>query len=516
MVYKNISDIKRNGVYYTPPHLAEFLAKPLVNRADISVFDPAYGDGSLLLAAENIMRRKNSPHKYGRNFYGCDRSPVNGLLKHLPSSNLMEIDFFEYPAERKFDIILMNPPYVRHHLIDDAKRQKYQKIISKQCRLKLSSDLWAYFLIKSTTHLKVGGKIGAILPWSFLQAGYASDVRAWLADNFEKIQVLVLNSEYFDNAQERVVLVWLENYGQTVRSIRMAFSQHISDDVSYFDLNRTNWTSYTVLFSSDFDIESILVKYIERYDFQRFGELATIRIGVVTGADDYFIISPTDAQKYGFSKSQLIPIFTSSKQFSGLFLNGNRPPKNLLRLSLECYKNHKDYIIKGIKERYHLRAHSVRRNPWYSVDVGPTPHAFFPYRATLIPHLILNDRHAQCTNSIHRIYFNNLSQNAIKWIQISLLSVPGQLSLEAYSKIYGNGVLKIEPSSLKKSIVFKSDAAEINSVYTKISEMISLGQKKEAMKIATDFIDNQLDIPIRVSKRAYAALHELQSRRLER
>ena len=97
-----------------------------------------------------------------------------------------------------------------------------------------------------------------------------------------------------------------------------------------------------------------------------------------------------------------------------------------------------------------------------------------------------------------------------------MLSVPGQLSIEANSKTYGSGVLKIEPNSLKSAIGYKSNDESINPTYDKISKLLSLNQKIDAMKIATGFIDSKLNIADELSVTAKSALTELQQRRLER
>ena len=175
----------------------------------------------------------------------------------------------------------MNPPFVRHHLIDDEKRKKYQKIVAGTCQLKWTSDLWAYFLVKSSLHLKKGGSIGAILPWSFLQAEYAQDIRMWLSDNFEEIQILALNAEYFNDAQERIVLLWLKNYGSAVKSIKISFSQHLSDDLTYCELTKEQWNAQSIIFSSNYDISSILSMYVEDFNFKQFEKFPNVKIGVV-------------------------------------------------------------------------------------------------------------------------------------------------------------------------------------------------------------------------------------------
>lgn len=516
MATKNISKNKKNGIYYTPKSLAEFLVKPLIKKGNISILDPAYGEGALLLAAESAFQKKMKSQNKHLNLFGCDKEPVNGLLKHIPSSQLLKIDFLNFPFEHKFDVILMNPPFVRYPNIGTQKIEEYQNITTQIFKAKTRSDLWVYFLIKSIGHLKNSGSIGAILPWSFLQANYSRDLRAWLTEQFEEIKILALGSQYFDKAAERILLVWLHNYRYQSNSIKICFSKNITNDLIYSNIDKKQFESPIVAVSKNYNVDKILEKYVNNHSFNKFKKFADIKIGVVTGANDFFIRTNEDANKLGFSKDHLIPVFTSSKEFLGLYTNGNIPSKSLLTISKKSYEDYKEYINHGMDLDYHLRVHSTLRDPWYSLNIGITPDAFFPYRMARIPFLMINDHYAQCTNSIHRVYFKELSANEKKWIQVSLLSVPGQLSLERYSKIYGSGVLKIEPNSLKNSIVYKNNDNDIKSIYYKLSELISKNSKHDAMMMATDFINNKLKIPRSLSNDALSALNEFQTRRLNR
>lgn len=236
----------------------------------------------------------------------------------------------------------------------------------------------------------------------------------------------------------------------------------------------------------------------------------------MTGADDFFIISDTVANEIKASEGDSISIHTTSREFRGLFNNGIEQLKKLLLLSEKNSENYHEYIEIGEGKRYHLRSHSLRRNPWYAVNIGETPDAFFPYRMSQLPYLIRNYGKAQCTNSIHRIYFKNLSETEIKWTQISLMSVSGQLSLERESKTYGRGMLKIEPKSLKNSIVYKRNSSSINRVSSAVNKLLLLGDKVSAMNLSTDFINEKLGIPKELSEAALSALLELQTRRLDR
>ncbi len=506
------SENRKNGVYYTPNSLAEFLVNPLIKRTRQSIFDPAYGDGALLIAAEKIFKKQVNGNGAKLAIYGCDLKPVNGKLAHLPESNLVKMDFFDYPHENKYDLILMNPPYVRHHFLDNDVRLKYYQSISSMLKLKLTSGLWAYFLVKAVKHLKNQGSIGAILPWSFLQADYSQKIREWLLNHFKEIKILALNSEYFPKTQERVLMVWLNNYGQRTGSIKISFSSDLRENTTYIDLDKKEWLSPRVNFSRQDDIESLLQTYIDRHNFIRFGEAARVSIGVVTGADSFFILPGDEARGKQFPDSRLIPILSSSKEFTSLRLNGKGPQKRLLQFTSNINNNDLRYIREGEAQGLQYRAHSKLRTPWYRVNPGDIPDAFFPYRMAKIPYLMLNNGY-QCTNSIHRVYFKNLNDNQRKWLQLSLLSVPGQLALESYSKTYGRNVLKIEPGALKDSIVYLSDDPEINSIYPVISTMIAAGKKIDAMEVATVFLNKKLNIDPGLSTSAFSTWHELQNRR---
>lgn len=305
----------------------------------------------------------------------------------------------------------------------------------------------------------------------------------------------------------------MEAFGQPARSIEISFSHDLKENLIYRDLNLDSWESENVLYSATHDIEAILREYTEKYNFRKFEELADIRIGVVTGADRFFILDEGEARRHCFLRSHLVPIFTSSRDWCYFSGNGRQPRKRLLAFPIVQNTKYRDYIKKGLEEKYHLRSHSLRREPWYVIKSGETPDAFFPYRASNIPYLVLNDEGAQCTNSIHRVYFKDLSYESRKWVQISLLSVPGQLSLEAYSKTYGRGMLKVEPRALKKTLIFEGDGQNVGPVYDKISGLIANNDRIQAMKVATDFIDQKLEIATKLSKSAYSALIELQTRR---
>jgi len=513
MADKKVSQRKQNGVYYTPSLLARSLVEPLIAAPNVSIFDPAYGDGALILAAEQILKEKFQSKRKSR-LFGCDLSPLAHRTQHLEALNFQKCDFFDYHPNRKYDVVLMNPPYVRHHYLHKDKIERYQNSIRNIFTLKRTSDLWAYFIVKATTHLSDQGSIAAILPWSFLHADYSVELRKWLMNSFQEIKVLALGANLFDDAKERVVLVWMKGYALPNQALFLAAATNPTDHVKYHAISSDCFTRDHINVSFSSDALSILGQYKSQYGFADFGNYAKISIGVVTGADSFFIKSKDELKNMGYKVDGTIPIFSSSSQLSGFLINGNVPNSRLLLITVDNAIKFKNYIEYGETEQYHLRAHSQRREPWYQVKVGERPDAFFPYRVSLIPYLVLNgDRNIQCTNSIHRIYFNDVTPTEKKWIQVSLLSLPGQLSLEVNSRIYGSGVLKIEPRSLKEAICIISRSRSVDRVYNQISKLLRIHNKKEAMKIATEFIEESLGVDKKLSIQTQTVYKELLSGR---
>ncbi|MFI5251457.1 MAG: Eco57I restriction-modification methylase domain-containing protein [Bacteroidota bacterium] len=504
---------KINGVFYTPFDLAQYLAKDLVRISDIKVFDPSCGEVALLLAAKHTFVELLGGNDKIQ-LYGCDRViPKNKVA--LSQIKFIKSDFLKLESQELFDVIVTNPPFVRYHRISKTKRIEYHNWSKSVIKTLRPADLWVHFLIKSIFHLQKGGSLGAILPWSFLQADYAIDVRNWLAERFEKIRVQILGKKFFDSAQERVILLWLHNYGSQKSKIEIAFTREIESEPIFQNISIERWSAKKVLSSSNksTDIEAIINKYIDNHGFRRFKEFGSVSIGVVTGANSFFVLDMSSMDRLGIERSDSIPILTKKSDLRTLSLNGEMLGNRLVQFSRENEQKYSDYLKFGENKGYHLRAHSQNRSPWYRVKIGKIPDAFICYRTSDIPFVMINNGEYQCTNSIHRINFKNLNEDEVKWIQVSLLSIQGQLSLEAYSKIYGSGVLKIEPSSLMNSIVRNINKHFPESKYKMLSDLLSRNKNLMAVELATEIVNNELGVSDHLYSETKLAFEELRDRR---
>jgi hypothetical protein len=503
---------KKNGVHYTPSPLADLLVKGVLEKSDRYVLDPSCGEGALLKAAENRYRALCPRNKAPLHLVGCDKLKHTGFPQGNSGHQFAKNDFFAFTPERKFDTVLMNPPFLARCKIPIRSRTARLRQYAEMCDLSASADLWAYFLLKAVGHLKDGGCIGAILPWSFLQAEYAANLRRWLSARFRSIKVLVLTGDHFKSTNKRVLLVWLRGYGEKSQSIGICCTANVRARHRYRRLSEETWSRSPVLLAD----QAAVGKTIEgcrKHGFTTLGDSASVRIGVVTDANGFFVLRRGEARRY-LSRRHLVPILTTGEDLSGLTITKSPADLCLLKFPVNLPKQCLAYIAKGRTLEYHLRSHSRRRTPWYVVDVGATPDAFFHYRVTWIPYMVLNRGKLQSTNSIHRIYFDGMSQEDMKWVQVSLLSVPGQLGIEANARVYGNGILKLEPSGLKRAIIFVGKKPVPKTSYRRISQLLAQGEKAEAVAVATELIRRSSGISSSLLRGAVGTLHVLRSQRL--
>jgi len=95
-----------------------------------------------------------------------------------------------------------------------------------------------------------------------------------------------------------------------------------------------------------------------------------------------------------------------------------------------------------------------------------------------------------------------------------MLSSVSQLSLEYKGRHYGNGVLKIEPSTLKSALVFapkniKLPVGRFNSV----SRLLQQGKKVAASDLATSIVREHSTLPDDYWDQVQETLTAIRSRR---
>lgn len=148
--------------------------------------------------------------------------------------------------------------------------------------------------------------------------------------------------------------------------------------------------------------------------FQPFGELAELKIGVVTGANSFFVRTQEDIDQFEDHVST-VPIVSRAKWLKSPLwrvsdqrsLESAGTHCRLLRLEpppaqgASNLKLLNDGVRLGLPHRFKCGS----RNPWYLQHDTKAPNAFLQDMGALAPTIVLNETDATCTNAIHRVWW---------------------------------------------------------------------------------------------------------------
>lgn len=198
---KNIrQEFKDNGIYYTPPELAEKL-KSYVDINPISVYDPTCGVGNLLrVFPENVKK------------FGQELDEEQLALIDIPNftgyaGDTLEDDGF---SGIKFDCIVANPPFSVKWNPDNAKND--ERFRNVPVLPPPSKADWA-FMIHILSHLSDDG-IAVVLefPGILYRGQKEGKVRKWFVEkNYIERVVTVAGNTFEDTSIETCVIVLKKN-----------------------------------------------------------------------------------------------------------------------------------------------------------------------------------------------------------------------------------------------------------------------------------------------------------------
>lgn len=330
----NATAIKANGIHYTPPELAQFLAEVTAEHAagrTTKILDPACGDGMLLAAFVNAVPKevRREMELFG---YDTDPSAVREARCSLAKLGVKRVtveqeDFLTIaqPADRQrsffdrdaqpqqmFDVVISNPPYVRTQVLGAARAQS----LARQFSLKGRVDLYHAFAAGMAHVLRPGGTLGLLTSNRFLTIKSGSSLRQLLREQFglqaiydlgdtklfsaAVLPVIVIGRKSERSTNCRFDRVYEHRNGATtatlVPSILGALRQPeiagiVHSSAGAFRIERgflpeqrngDVWTLATC------ESQDWLARVRERTQ-HTFAEVAQIRVGIKTTADEVFI-----------------------------------------------------------------------------------------------------------------------------------------------------------------------------------------------------------------------------------
>lgn len=466
---------KLTGSYYTPDYLAEFVAVRVLShfkdrKTTFQILEPSVGDGSFIKAIEKTKHLKSKIKLTAIEKDGDELAKAENISELL-KTEFIEQDFLEYNSDKLFSAILGNPPYIKKNFLSTSQLEKCKEIhLAEELTEKSVKNLWASFLVKSIGLLESDGVLAFVLPSELLQVKFAEEIREFLQREFQRLEIFTFNELMFEcKGQDTVVL-----FAYKKSSEKGIFYSNIKSESQLkkadFVLKKNEpLTNAKVKWTHHF-LTSDEISFLEKLksELKTISEYCDSKPGIVTAANNYFIVNEETEEKYGLSS------YTSPIIQKGFYVNGSvvfdqndykeliqaKTPSKLLVFKDEdkdgFSKEVNEYLEIGIEQELPERYKCKLRNNWFVIpNVAHEPEGFFFKRCHHYPKILKNEANVFVTDSAYKIEVKDgFDMNSF------IHSFYNSLTLafaELEGRYYGGGVLELTPSEFKKlPIPYKS------------------------------------------------------------
>jgi adenine-specific DNA methylase len=512
---------KLRGGYYTQPDVADFLAGWVLETNPRRLLEPACGDGAFFTAVSHLEHRRLEE------IVACEINSAEAMKASECAARVrgrVDIyvgDFLKWYLSRlmappDFDAVLGNPPFIRYQYLEPELQGRAEQIFDQHgLAFTKHTNAWVPFVVASLAMLRPGGRLAMVVPAELLHVLHARSLRHFLLGQCSRVLVIDPEGIWFDDTLQGTILLLAEKRGgsDTARpqvaivpvKHRAALARPASEyfhDADFFPGSVLNGKWMLGLLTKE---ERQMFEQLGKHpSIRSFVELADVDVGLVTGANKFFLV--TDAVVRGYGLEQWAhPMFGRSEHVRGVIYDkkshrDNRKlgfPSNFLwfgdtRMD-ELPESARRYIKTGEAQKLHTRYKCRVRTPWYCVpSVYLTPVGMLK-RSHHFPRLILNTAKAYTTDTAYRIRPKRTKATNLVLAFVNSLTA---LSAELEGRHYGGGVLELVPSEIER--VLLPEVRQPRSALASLDKAVRAGTAPENLLAAQD---SAVLRPLGISKR---------------
>jgi len=466
---KEATSDKLRGGFYTPAPIASFILKWAFNgNNQYDILEPSCGDGMFL------KQIRKGGYKYN-SILATELAPEEAekaTSLDIEDCVIENREFHEFcnSTDKKFDLVIGNPPFIRYQFFD-KEQQLQANIIFNRAKLKYSklTNSWVSFIVGSSLLLKETGKIGFVVPAEILQVSFAKTLRQFLAQFYNKINIVSFEKLVFPDIQQEVVLLLCEKDKtgkHYIEHIEVKDATGLLElDVAKLkapkkkiDFKSNKWTFYF--------LEQDEIDFIEKIKvdkrLQRLGQLSKVEVGITTGSNPFFTVPKSIVQFYQLEDFAKPMVGRSVQVSSAVFTekdwqqNQNMEARsNLLvfpkKADLNGHNGAREYIASGEEIEINKGYKCGIRDEWQIVPSLWISDALFVRRNNLYPKFLINEVGAYTTDTMHRVKINiEINKKAL------IASYYNSISLaftEICGRSHGGGVLELMPNEVESIVI---------------------------------------------------------------
>lgn len=468
---------KLTGSYYTPKNLSDIIIKTIFNdkrnidQKEFNILEPSCGNGVFVNSYLEYFKNK-IPYGHTINLVELNKSELRkatNIIKNITPKGEKKyyshnLDFLQYykNCKQKFDLIVGNPPYIDRKYLKEEQIELCKEINKNNGFLTNEvRNIWITFVISAVRLLKDTGILAFVLPGEILQVNYASTLRKFLQENFERIDIFTFKELIFENIEQDVVILFCNK-----KSEAKGLFYYRINDINNFDIqqNFTNRNDNIKYFDkwTDYILNENEVQKIQFYskEWKAVSSYCESGVGIVTGINSYFIKKNQECIDYNISeytvpiiqKSSLVPSCVNYTFNDYEKLLKKTTPSRLVSLNMAVDTsmnfNVKKFLEKGIELKIHQGFKCSHRTPWYTVPSVWSSEGIFFKRMHIYPKIISNKDKIFVTDTGYRIKMrDNKDINSMIFCFYNTLTL---IYCELMGRYYGGGVLELTPNEFKE------------------------------------------------------------------
>ena len=507
---------KGRGAFFTPPPLCRYVVDWAVRQPDDHVLEPSCGEAAFLLAAAERLgklqassgRPAGPARVHGVELHERSARQASAAVRAAGYDTEIEIaDFFTLAPRPVFDAVIGNPPYIRYQdFAGESRARSREAALRAGVALTSLASSWAAFTVHAALFLKPGGRLGLVLPAELLSVNYAAPVRRFLMERFASVRMVIFTERVFPGVLEEIVLLLADGFGQGPAPC-CEVSQ--ARDTDHLDRARTrSWTPGSP--DGKWTPSLIPPKALGVYErllasaqYTTLGEWGDTTLGMVTGNNRYFALSPAAAREHGIGGGELLAVSPpGSRHLRGITfterahatLGAQGRATRLFRPPGDPSAAASAYIAGGQAAGVH-RAYKCRvRTPWWRVPLVTPADLLLTYMNADTPRLCANAARVHHLNSVHGIYLRPGAPTAGgDLLPVAALSSMTLLAAEIVGRAYGGGMLKIEPGEadllpVPALDVTESARASLTAATPQITRALEAGRLASAVQIVDELL----------------------------
>jgi predicted RNA methylase len=471
---KTAQERNKWGQFATPPALALSLARyahALMGKTPVRFLDPAVGTGSFFSAASEVFGPKQIAAAAGIELDPLFAQTAATLWQEQ-GLQVVKGDFTrQRPPAQPFNLVLTNPPYVRHHHLPATDKERLQGQLRRSLHLEISglAGLYCYFLLLCHDWMEEQGLAIWLIPSEFMDVNYGVTLRRYLTECVTLLHIhrfCPTDLQFADAMVSSSVVVFRKGPPPAGHAARFSFAGPVEDPqtearVPVETLRRSRkWTQFpattTVRDASELNL----------------GDIFAIKRGLATGSNAFFILTEDEIKHWQIPRQFMKHILPGPRHVASDIIDAlpdgapNVSPRLYLldcnepeeRIEARWPRLH-EYLQMGKEQKIHEAYLTGHRAPWYSQEQRPPAPFLCTYmgRSRNGKHpfrFIWNRSQATAHNVYLMLYPAGPLRAALKAypeLHVGVLEAlqritPAQLLSEG--RVYGGGLHKVEPKEL--------------------------------------------------------------------